>query len=88
MWIVLVIAAAAGADAQTALETRFQAMDRDRNGFITANEAPRVAGAGGGSAWIAGYDSDGDARVSAREYLERGQASLIRAGLPTGALRN
>ena len=56
------------------LDSRFRRMDRDGNGFLTPNEAPRISatrGAGaapGAAAWVASYDRDGDGRVSAREY--------------------
>ena len=46
MWILLalVTAAAGGQDApdRTDLQTMFQMMDRNGDGYISANEAPRV----------------------------------------------
>jgi len=64
------------APATGAQDSRFRRLDRDGNGFVTLNEAPRVSvtrGAGdapatGGAAWVAIYDRDGDGKVSAREY--------------------
>ena len=62
--------------APSVAESRFRRLDRDGDGFVTANEAPRVAvtrGAAGapspgGAAWIRTYDRDGDGKVSAAEY--------------------
>ena len=46
MWILLAMATAAaagqGAPDRTDLQTMFQLMDRNGDGYITANEAPRV----------------------------------------------
>ena len=97
MWSILIAAAVGGADvpeqaetgqARAAIEARFQRIDRDRNGFITPNEAPRVASgaaqpeaAPAATSWIETYDSDGDARISPAEYLARSLASQASAGL-------
>ncbi len=101
MWAVLVVAAfaassgpapesPAGTQARAALESRFQLMDRDRNGFITPNEAPRLAVTrcdcvatpparpAAVPAWIQSYDEDGDLRVSAREFLARSETNVAR----------
>lgn len=75
MIVFLALAWMAG-QAPNVAESRFRRLDRNGDGFITANEAPRVAvtrgGAGtaspGGAAWIRSYDRNGDARVSAAEY--------------------
>ena len=90
MWLIFIALIASEASAADeaagipvqAIDSRFQRMDRDRNGFITANEAPRVAlarcecGSAPGAApaapsWIASRDSDGDGRVSAAEFSSR-----------------
>ena len=90
MGLLFLIAAAAaaagsgGADAPAepvaapAVDARFARLDRNGDGAITANEAPRVVrtrcdcaaaaarpAAGG---WLAGYDRDGDLRVTAAEF--------------------
>ena len=87
MWLIVVAAMvsetnipepAAEEAAQGAL-ARFERIDRDRNGYITANEAPRVAlvrGSGSGPvpnarSWIETHDQDGDSQVSRAEYLSR-----------------
>jgi len=93
MWLIFVAAMASEtatpepaptSEARTAIEARFQRIDRDGNGYITANEAPRVAlsrcqcasapAATPASGWIGGFDSDGDARVSAAEFVARSLA--------------
>ena len=84
--VLLFAAASAGAadgptiaPAPAALVSRFAAMDRNRDGFITANEAPRVvrtrcdcadpaAARPAGGGWIGDFDRDGDGRVTAEEY--------------------
>ncbi len=98
MWSILIAAAVGGAavpeqadqgEARAAIEARFQRIDRDRNGFITANEAPRIASAGASqpqavpatAPWIETYDSDGDARISPAEFLARSLAGRATAGL-------
>lgn len=73
MIVFLALACLAG-QAPGVAESRFRRLDRNGDGFITANEAPRVAvtrGAApspGGAAWIRAYDRNGDGRVSAVEY--------------------
>lgn len=92
MSVLLVLAAAAAANgfaaeaaptAQRAgVSIGFARLDRNRDGVITANEAPRVARtrcdclatpaatpASGG--WIADFDGDGDARVTPQEFAAR-----------------
>ena len=96
MWLIVIAAVASEtsvpepappAGVQAQIEARFQRIDRDRNGFITVNEAPRVAAApqpGAAPAvnsWIENYDSDGDARISPAEFLARSLASQTSAGL-------
>ena len=97
MWSILIAAAVGGGavpeqadtgQARAAVEARFQRIDRDRNGFITANEAPRVASGAvqpeavpTATSWIETYDSDGDARISPAEYLARSLARQSSAGL-------
>jgi hypothetical protein len=72
---------AAGAQIQPAVQPSFSRMDRDGDGFITVNEAPRVSRARqvtttapaspspGARTWIQTRDRDGDAKVSAPEYV-------------------
>ena len=92
MWTVLAIVAAAaggqgaGTPGHADLQNMFALMDRDRNGFVTADEQPRVAriraeGANRveirpSSSWISSYDSDGDGRVSRREFVGRAAAEV------------
>jgi hypothetical protein len=94
MVVFLALACLAGqAAAPTASESRFRRMDRDGDGFVTANEAPRVAvtrgadGAAspGGAAWIATYDRDGDGKVSAREYGAGPRAAFMPASFTGSA---
>lgn len=110
MAVLLILAAAAatasgGADAGApraapamAVDARFARLDRNRDGVITANEAPRVVRtrcdcvtvpepqpASGG--WLADHDRDGDARVTAEEFAARfaaagGDGELARARPP------
>lgn len=106
MFSILAVAAAAvsgGADtgsapvAPAAADARFARLDRNRDGVITANEAPRVVRtrcdcvtvpgpqpASGG--WFADHDSDGDSRITAEEFAARsapgGDGALARAEPP------
>jgi Ca2+-binding EF-hand superfamily protein len=65
-------------EVRTRLERTFARLDRDRNGLITANEAPRRAqprcGAGDTAAspgdWLSLHDANGDNQVSAQEFVE------------------
>src|SRR5687767_8054949 len=95
MWLIFVAAMASETatpgpaptiEARTAIEARFQRIDRDGNGYITANEAPRLAQSRcqcasapavspASSGWIGDFDSDGDARVSAAEFVARALAA-------------
>ena len=101
MWLIVVAAMvsesnvpepAADTAAQSALE-RFQRIDRDRNGYITANEAPRIASTRGsaadpaptGPSWIESYDQNKDSQVSSAEYLSRSLAGRATA-VPGSAL--
>ena len=92
LFFIAAAAAAAGSggadapaepDAGVAAEARFARLDRNGDGAITANEAPRVVrtrcdcapsgaqpAAGG---WLAGYDRDGDLRVTAAEFAAAGR---------------
>jgi Ca2+-binding EF-hand superfamily protein len=92
MWIVLAIAAAAaggqgaGMPGHADLQRMFALMDRDRDGFVTANEQPRVTRTRAegpnrveirpSRSWIASYDFDGDGRVSRREFVGRAAAEI------------
>ena len=83
MWILLVLTTAAAvgqaAPERTELQSMFELMDRNGDGFITANEAPRVTRVRAasvqtgdsrpGPGWIEGHDSDGDGRVSQAEFV-------------------
>lgn len=87
MWLILALAAISDAaaagqsgEARAVLEARFQRIDRDGNGYVTGNEAPRVAmsrcqcseaAASPSAGWIADFDEDGDERVSAGEFVSR-----------------
>ena len=100
MWILLAIAAAvgqgAGAPTGADLQHMFTLMDRDRDGFVTATEQPRVTRARAegphrveirpGRSWISSYDTDGDGRVSRREFLSRAAAEV--SAYESGARRN
>jgi hypothetical protein len=85
MVVFLALACLAG-QAPDLAEGRFGRLDRDGDGFITVNEAPRVAvtrsvaGAPspGGAAWVRTYDRDDDGRVSAAEYAAGPRATLLR----------
>ena len=92
MWIVLAFVAAAtggqgaGVPGHADLQRMFALMDRDRDGFVAAHEQPRVtrARADGSNrveirpsrSWISRYDSDGDGRVSQREFVSRASAEI------------
>ena len=90
MWIVLaaMVGATAGQGApdRTDLQTMFQLMDRNGDGYITANEAPRItqvrtaslqSGASRpGAEWIEGYDRDGDGRVSQNEFVSGAEGEI------------
>ena len=88
MWTLLIgmAAAAQGAPNAADLQNMFRLMDRNGDGYITANETPRLTsvrgqGAGNvtvrsGAAWIARYDRDGDARVSRGEFVGGAQAEM------------
>lgn len=90
-------AAVANAAVDPDIAARFARLDRDGDGAIAANEAPRVSTArttvlpppgqaAGAAAWIAMYDRDGDGRVSLAEFA--GQPSppalVLRASMDTG----
>ena len=94
MWILLALATAAagGQDApdRNDLQTMFQLMDRNGDGYISANEAPRVTRVRAASAqtgavrpgaeWIEGYDRDGDGRVSQAEFVSGAESEIAQAG--------
>ena len=87
--VVFVALACLAGQAPGVAESRFRRLDRDGDGFITANEAPRVAitrgatatASPGGAAWIGTYDRNGDGRVSAAEYAAGPRAALMRASV-------
>jgi len=84
MILLLALAAAAQApEPQATLESRFQRLDRNADGFITANEAPRVSQArgapSGASPWIDARDRDRDGRVSLAEFVAPARPALVRA---------
>jgi len=91
MVVFLAMACLAGQAPPAAAESRFRRLDRDGDGFVTANEAPRVsitragdgASSDGAAAWIATYDRDGDGKVSAEEYAAGPRAAVLRSS-PTG----
>ena len=90
MWTVLAMIAAAaggqGAPDRGDLQNFFRAMDRNGDGYLTANEAPRVTAIRGegvgnvrtqsGSSWVARYDRDGDGRISQAEYVSGSMAEM------------
>ena len=90
MWMVMGLLAAAGAHSgapdRAELQQMFALMDRDGNGYVTSSEQPRVPrvtvnGPGRGEirpgrTWISSYDSDGDGRVSRREFVSRAAAEI------------
>ena len=90
MWTILAMtvaaAAAHGAPNAADLQNMFRLMDRNGDGYITADETPRLssvrgAGAGNvtvrsGAAWIGRYDRDGDARVSRGEFVSGAQSEI------------
>ena len=92
MWIVLVAlaSAAAGQNApdRTELQKMFGLMDRNGDGYISANEAPRVTrvraasvqtGTGRpGAGWIEDYDRDGDGRVSQSEFVGGAEGEIAK----------
>ena len=94
MWILVALAtaAAAGQNApgRSDLQAMFQLMDRNGDGYITANEAPRVTRvrAAGvqtgairpGAGWIEGYDRDADGRVSQAEFVSGAEAEIAQDG--------
>ncbi len=88
MWIMLAAPAAAGqaVPSEADLRSVFRMFDQDRNGFVTADEQPRVtritvngpqrAEIRPSRSWIAQYDGDGDGRVSEREFVIRAAAEI------------
>ena len=90
MWMVLAMIAAAGgpgAADRADLETMFALMDRNGDGYVTANEAPRItqvraaavqaAAVRPGNSWIARYDRDGDGKVSEVEFVDGSLAETL-----------
>ena len=65
-------------------------MDRNGDGYITVNEAPRVTRVRAASVqtgashpstgWIEGYDSDGDGRVSQAEFVSGAKGEAAQDG--------
>ena len=96
MWTILALAAAAagaqGAPSRADLNGIFSAMDRDGNGFVTADESPRVTNVRSrdgtratlriGGDWIARYDANGDGRVGRGEFLSAAEAEIAAYARP------
>ena len=94
MWILVALAAATAggqsAPDRSDLQAMFEMMDRNGDGYITANEAPRVTrvraasvqtgAARANSEWIAGHDLDGDGRVSQAEFVGGAEAGIAQQG--------
>ena len=90
IWTVLaMIAAAAGGQSapdRAELQQIFRMMDVNGDGFLTANEVPRVTQVRGqgvgnvrvqsGSSWVARYDRNGDNRISQSEYVNGSLAEM------------
>lgn len=82
--------AAAAAQRAAVIERRFAMMDRNRDGFLAENEAPRSSRArcGGDSSetaaasWVADFDGNGDGRVDREEFVA---GSIPNAPLQTAA---
>jgi Ca2+-binding EF-hand superfamily protein len=94
MWILFALATAAAggqnAPDRTGLLSMFQLMDRNGDGYITTNEAPRVTRVRAASVqtgashpstgWIEDYDRDGDGRVSQAEFVSSAEDEAVRDG--------
>jgi DNA-binding CsgD family transcriptional regulator len=82
--------------AEVFLSSSFDTMDRDKSGFIDLNETPpifvrdpqdserrQVSGVQGQRMWIAGFDKNGDGKVSKAEFVGRMLPSIEAKGVPS-----
>ncbi|MGZ8360081.1 MAG: EF-hand domain-containing protein [Allosphingosinicella sp.] len=89
MWVLLAMASAAGAPgapSRADLQNMFMTVDRNGDGYVVEDEAPRItrvrvdSSAGGTvrqvGSWIARYDADGDGRVSRTEFVNHAAAEI------------
>jgi DNA-binding CsgD family transcriptional regulator len=72
----------------------FDAMDRNRSGYLEADEAPRasvsvnngprkeVGAEQGGRMFLARFDTDGDGKVSKAEYIATRRPMVLAIGIP------
>lgn len=83
--ILLLAAAAAQAPDRADLDQMFNALDLNRDGYVTPSEEPRIRNVssndGRGSvrlvgSWVDRYDANRDARVSRQEFVSRAMAEI------------
>ena len=72
----------------------FEVMDRNRSGYLEADEAPRasvsvnngprkeVGAEQGGRMFLARFDTDGDGKVSKAEYIATRRPMVLAIGIP------
>jgi DNA-binding CsgD family transcriptional regulator len=73
---------------RASLATEFQRLDRDRSGYLDAQEIPRGQSGQHGDLFMAQYDSDRDGKVSQTEFLDNTRHVFQLQAVPAAAGAN
>ncbi len=83
--LLLLAAAAAQAPDRADLDQMFNALDLNRDGYVTPSEEPRIRNVRGNDgrgsvrlagSWVERYDANRDSRVSRQEFVTRALAEI------------